>query len=652
MSDFTLIDQAAGVRRVVDKAERSGEAWIDFETVGLNPFGPGAEKHRPRLLQLNLAGEVFVLDLDKTGYPALAPLLAVLPEKLVGAHNLKFELQWLRFLARRIGYSADYALGSGVCTYVLAKLVSAGLDYSCKLDACVERELGGMLSKELQTSDWSGELSAEQLAYAARDVAVLPPLFEHYWQKIKEGQLERVARVELRCVPAVSWMEESGVPWDAERWDGLLNRTIAERAEKVAALNSLAPLCPRELERLRRKQQAPTLFDSVCLDAGEEELLADQPLTWNWDSPKQTLEALVLADVRIRVKDEAASRHGTSVYRRELIESTGEELLALADHPLAEALREYRATTQRIKMFGDSWLPFYAGGRLWPSWRQMGAETGRLSASEPNVTFVVQKKDPFPPAEGYRSTFRVAEGSGRCLVIADYSQIELRTMARISGDGAMRQAYMAGRDIHTETARNVLKVSGEVTKGQRDRAKIVNFGLIYGLGVPGLISYAKSQFGIRLEESEAQQMHDGFFGYYRGIKGYHEQAKAEKWRETRTLLGRRRYIPADGWVDLPDGGRKFVSYFSTRVNSPTQGSGGDAIKAALAALWETRQLCPSGFPVIACHDELVVEVDRLEAEAAASWVQEAMRSAWGRLLDPVPVGPIEPKIAGSWAEKG
>jgi DNA polymerase-1 len=156
------------------------------------------------------------------------------------------------------------------------------------------------------------------------------------------------------------------------------------------------------------------------------------------------------------------------------VESTADEVLATLDHPVAALLRQCRDAQKRCTTYGAGWLDHVApDGRVYPHWRQLGAASGRMSCSDPNMQQL--------PRGEYRRC--VAAPAGRVLVKADYSQIELRIAAKVSGDEALLDAYRRGEDLHTRTARTVLGVEN-VTKDHRQLAKALNFGLLYGMGGP------------------------------------------------------------------------------------------------------------------------------------------------------------------------
>jgi DNA polymerase I-like protein with 3'-5' exonuclease and polymerase domains len=225
----------------------------------------------------------------------------------------------------------------------------------------------------------------------------------------------------------------------------------------------------------------------------------------------------------------------------------------------------------------------------------------------------------------------------------DYSQIELRIAAKISGDTEMLSAYTEVRDLHTLTAQS-LTGREEVTKDDRKLAKAVNFGLLYGMGAKGLQAYALNSYGVEMNPEEASLYRLRFFETYSGLKKWHERERRAWLRsetETRTLNGRRR-------MD--------VQRLTDRLNSPVQGTGADGLKLALALLWERRSECTGAVPVLVCHDEIVVECDIEQAADAKVWLEKAMIEGMTAVINGtdevnVPVE-VEARIARSWGERG
>jgi DNA polymerase-1 len=246
-----------------------------------------------------------------------------------------------------------------------------------------------------------------------------------------------------------------------------------------------------------------------------------------------------------------------------------------------------------------------------------------------------------PRSGPFRSYIRAPEG--RIFVIADYSQIELRIAAKISGDTEMLSAYTEGRDLHTLTAQRLTR-RDELSKDDRRLAKAVNFGLLYGMGVKGLQSYALKSYGVEMSLAEVSLYRGRFFEAYPGLKRWHDEERRAWQRgdsETRTLTGRRRMN---------------VDKLTDRLNAPVQGAAADGLKLALALLWERRGDCPGAVPVLVCHDEVIIECDAEQAVDAKAWLESTMIEGMDTVLNgtdevDVPVE-VEARIAKSWGEGG
>jgi len=290
---------------------------------------------------------------------------------------------------------------------------------SHKLEDVVQRELGIELDKEHQASDWSGDLTREILEYAAKDAEVLLPLAKALEPKIEDAGLQKAVEIEHRMLPAIVWMSGAGVPFDAEGWRKHLDTKETELEQLKANVDEHAPDHPD----------------------GKE---------WNWNSPSQVIEAFRLHGIKLA--------------------DTKEETLSRYSHPLAKALLDYRKTNKLVSTYGSKLLEKVEDGRIYASWWQIGAGTGRMACSSPNLQNLP------PEVRCY-----VKAPAGRMLVVADYSQIELRIAAKISGEERMLEAFAKGEDIHEITARS-LTGREDVTKQERKLAKAVNFGLLYGMG--------------------------------------------------------------------------------------------------------------------------------------------------------------------------
>src|SRR5919107_5816159 len=413
---------------------------------------------------------------------------------------------------------------------------------SHKLQDVVRRELALELDKDHQKADWGGQLTDEMLAYAGNDTKVLLPLAEALTLKAKEAKLELAAEIECRALPAIAWMANAGLPFDRKGWTEHLQGLEKEKSLLTKELDGLAPERPGGKAR-------------------------------NWNSPQQVREAFESAGVRLHnVQEKTLSRVG---------------------HPLAETLLKYKKVSTMLSNYGPKLLGFVSeSDRIHADWHQIGSETGRMSCSKPALQNL--------PPEVKRF---VRAPDGRVLIKTDYSQIELRIAAKISGDERMLEAYQKGEDIHLLTAKSLASVG--VGKEDRKLAKAVNFGLLYGQGAKGFKEFARDKYETDITLEEAALYKRLFFETYPGLAAWHERERLRMKHgatETRTLTGRRRV-----------GGNRFTEW----VNAPEQGTGADGLKLALALLWERREECPDALPVACVHDEIVLEGDEDKAQKGA-----------------------------------
>jgi len=256
-----------------------------------------------------------------------------------------------------------------------------------------------------------------------------------------------------------------------------------------------------------------------------------------------------------------------------------------------------------------------ATGRIHTSFNQIGAATGRLSSNDPNLQNI-----PVRSARGEAIRRGFVPRPGNRFVVADYSQIELRLLAHLSGDSAFVEAFQAGGDIHRQTAALIFGVALEaVTPEMRARAKTINFATIYGQGPHALAR----QLGIPYED--ARRFIDDYFTRFAGVRAFLDRTVAEA-RErgyVETIFGRRRYIP-----ELRDKNFSVRAFGErTATNSPLQGSAADLIKVAMIRVNDAVRSAHQARLLLQVHDELVVEAPRAEAEAVAREVKACMEGA-------------------------
>jgi DNA polymerase-1 len=299
--------------------------------------------------------------------------------------------------------------------------------------------------------------------------------------------------------------------------------------------------------------------------------------------------------------------------------STDASVLKKLDHPLVTALLEYRELEKLRSTYVDGYLPLIDGdGRIRTRFNQMAATTGRLSSDSPNLQNI-----PVRSESGMTIRRAFVAGAGNEFLVADYSQIELRVLAHMSGDPFLIEAFQAGLDIHAATAARVWDVpTEEVTAGQRRTAKMINFGLLYGMEAFGLAD----RLGISREE--AREHIDAYFSQFHHVKEYMSSVVTEARNQgyTTTLFGRRRYLPelkSDNFRIRQMGERM-------ALNAPVQGTAADIIKAAMIDLdARLREERLASALLLQIHDELILEVPEDERVIAEKLVVETMEGVTG-----------------------
>jgi DNA polymerase-1 len=289
-----------------------------------------------------------------------------------------------------------------------------------------------------------------------------------------------------------------------------------------------------------------------------------------------------------------------------------------ASHPFPARLLEYRGLTKLKSTYFDA-LPTEVDprdGRVHTIFDQAGAATGRLSSSHPNLQNI-----PMRTERGREIRRAFVAGPGSVLVGADYSQIELRVMAHLSGDPGLIAAFESGEDVHARTARTIFGADATLDPATRSRAKVVNFGIMYGMGARSLAQ----QMGIPL--AEAQQFIGDYFRAFSGVRRFLDQIIADARRQgwVATLLGRRRYLPG---LESAHGGERSATERAA-INTPIQGSAADLMKLAMIRVAHAlKARMPSARLLLQVHDELLLECPAHDAEAVSELVKTEMEDCF------------------------
>lgn len=590
-TNYQLIRTSADLRRTVESLATQPAIGLDTETTDLEPHTA-----RLRLIQLATPAGVSIIDVETFANGDLAkhddfrPLRELLaaPRPIKIAHNAKFDA---KFIKHKLGVD----LGGLFDTLLASQIVSAGdIEERHGLSAVAARYLNESVDKTEQVSNWDFELSAAQLAYAARDAAILLPLREKLIDQLKANSLVKCAQLEFECVIPVANIELNGFFMHKERW-----------LDQLAIVEKKRALLADELQEILGK------------DAAQGSLFGPPRANINLDSQQQVTEALT--QMGIPLPD------STRNWKLQPL---------AAEYPVVAKLLDYRTVQKALTSYGQNMIDLInpVTGRLHADFRQIGAPTGRFSCTNPNIQQV-------PHAVEYRRCFS-GQPAGRKLVIADYSQIELRILAEFSGDQGFTAAFNSGADLHRVTAAQVFNIAADqVSRDQRDFAKRLNFGVVYGIGAQRF----SQMTGITVPAAEEALRK--YFNTYRGLDNYLREAanRAVQQKQTRTASGRLVRFRFD------EGDRQQISMTQRNgKNTPIQGTSADILKRALRLLED--ELRPTSARIVnIIHDEIVVEVDADEADVVAKTVERVMCAAGEEYLRTVPVK-VETEIADEWVK--
>ena len=571
--EYETITDRARLQAWIDRLMAADISAVDTETDSLDPMAA------------RIVGISFAVEPGRAAYVPLAHAGPDAPDQLPMAEVLAALKPWLEDDTRpKLGQNLKYDLhvlanhgihmrGVAHDTMLQSYVLEAHLGHS--LEKLAERHLG---RKGLSYEDLCGK-GAHQIPFAQVDVArateysgedseMALQVHQTLWPQLQaEGRLAEVyQRIEMPAMRILQRIERQGVLIDA----GVLAAQSRALGERMVALEQ------------------------------EAYAIAGQP--FNMGSPKQIGEIL-FGKLGLPVKKKTASG----------APSTDEEVLQelAADYPLPARILDHRSLAKLKGTYTDK-LPLMVNphtGRVHTNYAQAVAVTGRLASNEPNLQNI-----PIRTAEGRRVREAFIAPPGHVILSADSSQIELRIMAHISEDPGLLRAFAEGIDVHRATASEVFNVPlADVSSEQRRYAKVINFGLIYGMGAFGLAS------NLGIEQKAARDYIERYFDRFAGVKRYMEATKASaaELGYVETFFGRRIYLP-----DIRGGnGPRRAGAERQAINAPMQGTAADLIKLAMIAVQgaldnESR----ATRMVMQVHDELVFEVP----EAELPWAREAV----------------------------
>ena len=579
---YRLLKTEEGFQNFLKELKKQAEFVFDLETSALDFLtaeiaGIAISWQENEAVYIPLQHPDFALDKQMV-LKALSPLFADAQIRKIG-HNLKFDAQ----IMEQHGVSVN---GLYFDTMLASYLLNPSGQH--KLDKVSEQYLGyemihieELIGKGKNQKKMTEILAAQTADYAAEDADITLKLYHLMKPRIAENGMDDLFyKLEMPLVRTLMQMERNGIKLDTE----VLSTLSQQAAVQVETLkNSIFETAKGEFNLNSPQQLGTLLFDTLEI---HKDLALKKP-----------------------------PRTKTGQY------STSEKILErYLGHPVVEKIMEYRKLTKLKNTYLDA-LPELVHpktGKVHTSFNQSVAATGRLSSSNPNLQNIPIRTE---IGRQIRKAFIPSQQDYLILSI-DYSQIELRIMAHLSGDAAMIESFKQNQDIHSKTAALIFGVPlEEVTSDQRRKAKEINFGIIYGMSRYGLASR------LHISVPEAEEFIADYFAAYPGIADYIHKAveTAGRLGYAETMLHRRRYLP-----EIKSSNRQ-IREFAERnaVNTPIQGSAADLIKKAMIEV--QRFLNDEKIParmLLQVHDELVFEVQEEAAEQVTRRVTEIMENAF------------------------
>ncbi|WP_078000545.1 DNA polymerase I [Edwardsiella tarda] len=577
----TILDEAA-LEALIARLQHVGCFAFDTETDSLdvlsaNLVGISCADAPGQAYYIPLAHDYLDAPTQLDREWVLARLQPLLEDEKVAkvGQNLKYDIGVMArhgIILRGVAFDTmleSYVLNSVAGRHDMDSLAARHLDHK----TITFEEVAGKGKGQLTFNQIPLEQAAE---YAAEDADVTLRLHQRLWPTLESeaGPHHVFCDIDMPLVPVLSRMERTGVLIDS----AILGQHSQELAVRLSAL----------------EQQAHTL--------------ADEP--FNLSSTKQ-LQSILFDKQQLPILKKTPGG----------APSTNEEVLVeLAEqgYELPQVILDYRTLAKLKSTYTDK-LPQMVSpltGRVHTSYHQAVTATGRLSSSDPNLQNIPVRSD-----EGRRIRQAFIAPAGSKIVAADYSQIELRIMAHLSGDRGLLEAFAAGKDIHRATAAEVFGLPLEaVTADQRRSAKAINFGLIYGMSAFGLARQ------LNIGRNEAQRYMDLYFERYPGVLAYMERTRQQASEQgyVETLDGRRLYLPE---INARNAMRRKAAERAA-INAPMQGTAADIIKRAMIAVdaW-LQQSQPQVRMIMQVHDELVFEVPEAQVDEVVSHVRTLMESS-------------------------
>jgi DNA polymerase I len=594
---YEYITSPDHANKVIEELKKEKIVGVDIESTGLDPYTSTL-----LLVQIGTAEKSYIFDARILSLKELPQYKELLEDTKVLKlmHNGKFDYSHIK-------HHTGAAVNNIFDTMLTESILYAGVNGKpSSLKALSMKYLELDIEKDVRKTfyNMTGKITEEQLKYSALDTLILFPIFEQQMEKLKNEKLINIAKLEFAVTRVVAEMELRGVHIEVEMWKEIIKNLQKKR-----------DLYAQQFQELIRPYYSTSQSD----------LFGNISDSININSQVQLMD---LFNNKLKQN----------------IPSTGDGILATLDHPVAKVLRDYRGYEKLISAFGDTLLAKVnkVTGRLHPDFLQLGAATGRFACANPNLQQIPRNSEEAP----FRQCFTPAKGYK--LVVTDYSSMEMRILADQSGDEKFIQALKDDLDVHSYTAS--LMFGKEYTPDfkkkypdLRQAAKVIGFGLMYGMGPQSLARQ------INVTPEEGKEYLEKYFKSYPSVRKYLEKtannAVTRGWSVT--PAGRKRWYTMPESSD-PEYKKKIGQIQREAKNHPIQGTNADVTKYALVFLHDRlKKEGVDGYVTHTVHDEVVCEVRDDQAEGWALIQQEEMVRAGELILKKVPVK-SDPFVGDVW----